>query len=530
MKRINALLIIACMAISATGCKNTDSSPAIQEEPANPVSQEVEEAPQQSSALRPEIYSSKEYIFEEGYVDGVYSDPYLTGHYDMYELSKETKEAYPDLATAIEDSMNARKKKYDDIHAEYLDSSKQLREGGEVNTFILDSDLFLRRADEKVISYVDQRTEYAAGAHGFTRYESYNFDVQSGKEILLADIVTDKEAFQSKLAQALTEKYGASNFNDLDSNLADLSLDYYTWAFDANGITFYLNEFAAYAAGIITANLPYDSSFFTQDYMLNSNEGYISEIPLYFPDSNHIDIVDTMDEGISISPNYDPENPDLFWIQSLNISKDGQSFTTDDLYVWKVDAYIIHLPDGTENLMLMTTGDSDFNCSYVYSLDGQIKLLSNDYFARGRVGAGDDYHEIVPADSAKVAFANRFDMLSTFDGTKYYSLESDGTFTPLDKYYKTSRSNEQDLVSKMELTVPVVDEAGDETGEEVTLPAGTHYSIIRTNGKDEVDCTIEDGRIIRFHLQDSLGEGYISDIEINGVNAEDIFETLWYAG
>ena len=104
------------------------------------------------------------------------------------------------------------------------------------------------------------------------------------------------------------------------------------------------------------------------------------------------------------------------------------------------------------------------------------------------------------------------------------------TFTPLEKYYKTSRSNEQDLVSKMELTVPVVDEAGDETGEEVTLPSGTHYSIIRTNGKDEVDCTIEDGRIIRFHLQDSLGEGYISDIEINGVNAEDIFETLWYAG
>ena len=531
MKKINVLLIIACMALTTVGCKNTDSSPVIQEEPANPVSQEVEEIPQQSSGLRPEIYSGKEYIFEEAYIDGVYSDPYLTGHYDMYELSPETKDAYPALDAAIAESMDARKKKYDETHSEYLDASKQLREGGETNTFVLESDLFLRRADEKVISYVDQCTEYAAGAHGFTRYEGYNFDVQSGKEISLEDIVTDKEAFQSKLAQALTEKYGADTFNDLDSNLADLNLDYYTWAFDANGITFYLNEFAGYAAGIITANLPYDSSFFTEDYTLNSSEGYISELPLYFPDNTHIDIVETMDEGISITPNFDPDNPDLFWIQSLDISKDGQSFTTDDLYVWDVDAYIVHLPDGTENLMLMATGDSDYNSSYVYSLDGKIQLLSKDYYDQGATGTIDDfYYEIIPSDPAKVAFANRFDLLSTFDGTRYYSMESDGTFTALDKYYKTSRPNEQDLVSKMELTVPVVDEAGEETGEEITLPSGTHYSIIRTNGDDEVDCTIEDGRIIRFHLEDALGEGYISDIEINGVNAEDIFETLWYAG
>ncbi|SHJ70534.1 DUF3298 and DUF4163 domain-containing protein [Pseudobutyrivibrio xylanivorans] len=530
MKRTKLFLSLLCVALVATGCKGSVESPAVEDNSTKEDSQTTEVATQENSNFRPEIYSGKEYIFEEAYEDGVYSDAYVTGHYDMYKLSPETREAYPALNTAIEDSMNARKKKYDETHAEYLDSSKQLRESGEVSTFVLESDLFLRRADEKVISFVDQDTEYAAGAHGVTRYESYNFDVQSGKEILLADIVTDKEAFQSKLAQALTEKYGEDTFNDLEGNLEDLSLDNYEWAFDYNGITFYSNEFASYSAGVITANLPYDSAFLTQDFAINSNEGYISQIPLYYPDTTHIDIVDSLDEGISISPNYDPNNLDLFWIQSLNISKDGQTFTTDDLYVWDVEAYIIHMPDGTESLMLMTTGDNDYSCSYVYSLDGQIKLLSNDNFSHGMVCEGDDYGQIVPIDPEKVAFVSRFDLLATFGGTRNYSFESNGTFTSVDKYYKTSRTHQQDLVSKMELTVPVVDEAGEETGEEVTLPSGTHYSIIRTNGEDEVDCRIEDGRIIRFHLENPSGEGYIYDIEINGINAEDIFETLWYAG
>ena len=520
-----------CVALVATGCKGSTESPAVEDNSTKEDSQTTEVATQENSNYRPEIYSGKEYIFEEAYEDGVYSDAYVTGHYDMYKLSPETREAYPALNTAIEDSMNARKKKYDETHAEYLDSSKQLRESGEVSTFVLESDLFLRRADEKVISFVDQETLYSAGAHGFTDYESYNFDVQSGKEISLEDVVSDKDAFLSDVSKKLVDKYGADTFNDLDKRLGETQLSDYHWAFDYSGITLYFaNDIAAYAAGVMTATIPYDSDCLNQDYALLSNEGIISKIPLYFPEDKHIDVVDSCDDGISITPNYDPNNPDLFYIESLTISKDGDSYTTDTLYVWDVEAYIIHNTDGSEHLMIMTTGDSDYCCSYVFSVDGKIQQVSNDYFDLGKTDMTDDYYEIIPSDPTNVAFSNRFDMLSTFRGTRYYSFESDGNFSPLEKYYKTKIYEQQDLISKVELTVPVVDEAGEETGEEVTLPAGTHYSIIRTNGDDEVDCTIEDGRIIRFHLEDSNGEGFIDDIEINGVNAYDLFEMLWYAG
>lgn len=532
MRKINALLAIACIALATTGCKNTVFNPVPEEEPVNPVGQETEEAPQNAVGGRPEIFCSKEYLFEEAYADGVYTDPYLTGHYDKYVLSPETKDAYPALTETFEASMSDRVMKYQELHDEYLDVSKQQRESGAVNTFILESDLFMRRADEKVISFMDQCSEYAAGAHGYTGYNSYNFDVQTGKELSLEDVLTNKEAFQKELFKILTDKYGASEFNyDLDNILSRMSLDEYKWAFDSNGITFYFaNDIAAYAAGVLTVSMPYDSTLFKQDYVPDSKVGYISEIPLYFPDSYHMDIVDGQEDNITITPNYDPENPDMYYIQSLTINKDGETFTTDDLYIWDVDAFIIHTPDGKENLMIMTTGDSDYNCSYVYSLDGKIQQVSNDYFDQGETGTTDDYYEIVPCDPANVAFASRFDMLCTFDGTRYYSFESDGTFTPSEKFYKAMISEHSDLISKVELTVPVVDEAGEETGDEVTLPAGETYSIIRTDGEDEVDCKIKDGRIIRFHLEDPTGEGYVSDIEINGMNAEDVFETLWYAG
>lgn len=529
MKRIKVFLSLLCIGLVATGCKGSTESSSV-ETPVNGDSQGVEEVTQQISDYRPEIYCSLEYLFDEAVIDGEYTPPYLSGHIENFSLSPETKDTYPVLSEAFESAMDARTDKYEDIHEEYLDASKQLRESGEEHTFILEADLFLRRSDAKVISFVDQRTEYVAGAHGFTSYDSFNFDVQTGKEISLEDVVADKDAFIDYISQKLVEKYGANTFNDLDKCLAEIDLSDYHWAFDYAGITIYFgNDLAAYAAGELNVNVPYDSEALHKEYALTSGEGIISQIPLYFPEDKHIDIVSEGD-GLTIDPGYDPEMEDYYYMQSLTITKNGDSFTLPDLFVWDAKAYIMHTPEGSDYLMIMTKADSDYTSDFVVSLDGKMEQLSNDYFGVGEAGTTDEFYTIVPSDPSRVALDNSFNMLCTFDGTRYYSLESDGKFNPLEKYYRAMLSEQQDLISKVEMTVPIVTEEGEETGEEVTLPAGTHYSIIRTDGDSDVDCTIPDGRIIRFHLEDPNGFGYIDDIEINGVNAYDLFEMLWYAG
>ena len=133
MRKINALLAIACIALATTGCKNIDLNPISQEEATKPDSQEVEEVSQQTSSIRPEIYTAKEYIYEPALEDGEYADSYLTGYYDNYVLSPETKEAYPSLAETFESTMKARNEEYAEMQDEYLDASKQLRESGEVH-------------------------------------------------------------------------------------------------------------------------------------------------------------------------------------------------------------------------------------------------------------------------------------------------------------------------------------------------------------------------------------------------------------
>ena len=127
---------------------------------------------------------------------------------------------------------------------------------------------------------------------------------------------------------------------------------------------------------------------------------------------------------------------------------------------------------------------------------------------------------------------SRFDMLWTFTGMKHYSLEKDGSFTSIEKYFNCNSYNFNPIVSKAEITVPLVDESGDETGENVTLPSGTEFNRLRTDGNNNLDCTIKDGRIIRFHLERATVEdsyGYMGYV-INGISEFELFEELMYAG
>lgn len=531
MKKLKALILLGSLTLAFTGCKglpkNIDDEKVVEQVDTQVEAPEEEE---EIDGLRPEIYSLKEYLFESCYDDGIYGEPYMTGWYNSYSLSKETAEEYPAFAKTFKEKMEAHDADIEAKHNQYLEESKAQRQNGEELTYILKSDFYLRRSDEKVVSILEQLSTYEGGAHGFTSYASYNFDVQNGEEIKLDSIVTDENAFRKDLAMKLTDQYGEESIGVIENSLSEMSLNDYQWSFGPNGLTFYFsNDIASYSSGVLSATLPYDSSFLTNNYTLKSNEGYIAGVPILIDDSNHIDPILVAD-GITFTPEYDPEGYDMGVIESIKISKDGKELSIPELYFFDMDAYLIQLSDGKQYLYFIVTAESDWHNSFLISLDGDMEIKAKNYYSIGSSNDAEAGTEVVPYDPADFALASRFDLLSTYSGTRPYEVTSDGKLNPLDDYYYTQISPNMDLVSKMELTVPVVDEDGKETGETAKLPSGTHYQIIRTNGEDIVDCTIEDGRIIRFNVEINTDDGYIDDIEIDGVNAYDIFETLWYAG
>ena len=75
-----------------------------------------------------------------------------------------------------------------------------------------------------------------------------------------------------------------------------------------------------------------------------------------------------------------------------------------------------------------------------------------------------------------------------------------------------------------------MDEAGEVTEKDVKLPAGTTFTLYRTDGKSGegetgiVDTKLADGRIVRLNVTTDYPH------LVNGTDENDTFETLYYAG
>lgn len=82
------------------------------------------------------------------------------------------------------------------------------------------------------------------------------------------------------------------------------------------------------------------------------------------------------------------------------------------------------------------------------------------------------------------------------------------------------------LTTIRELKASILDEDGIPYGKE-TLPAGTHFTILGTDGETYVRMELDDGRQCRLHVEPKAdGWGHTLD----GVDENECFEFIPYAG
>ena len=113
------------------------------------------------------------------------------------------------------------------------------------------------------ITYDD--TSYLGGAHGYTGRCGHTFDIRTGRELTLADLTDNYDAFLSAAVDQLKDiisygaEYAAYGLNDgYEDQLAGLFRDG-NWYFNDEGLVLMANpyELAGYAAGLIEFTLPY---------------------------------------------------------------------------------------------------------------------------------------------------------------------------------------------------------------------------------------------------------------------------------
>lgn len=387
--------------------------------------------------------------------------------------------------------------------------------------YILENDMFLRRADSQVLSAVENIYEYSGGAHGNEYFGSVNIDVTTGEDLVLEDLIVDMEKLPAILEKELMEKYPDVDF--WTDNLYSMLNEYvissdseympkFTWTLDYEGVTFYFSDYeiSSYVDGtqqVTVAYSEYPEIFNSNYFMADTAKDYVLELP----DSWRISDVDLYGDGktdyISVHRNYTGEGD---FSDSYDVTVNGNTFT-QETYCYDLDTYLVK-SEGDYYLYVQRTIENDYQTVCVFKItDVSVEFVSE---FQGGIG--------MFINSKEFEVSKRFDLLSTYEAVAICYLGEDGLPVEEKNTYRVTR--EVVLTSIADITVDLIDEQGNLLGSSYTFPAGTTYRFIATDGASTVDVEMNDGQRGRFYVEPGW------PTTVNGLNAEEIFEMLYYAG
>lgn len=463
-----------------------------------------------------------------------------TKSYDELYIMDEQADSFSGIKKALE-SYNARNNENNegdfDIdemvgmaqeqYDSYDEESKQYFSG-----YYDESRASIVRFDESVISIVDSTSSFLGGAHGYYANVGYTYDVQTGEELKLTDVVGDIDGLKEAALEVFSRDYSelASSETESTDLLAESfdDPDTINWSMGPTYLTLYYNPYdiASYAAGMQVLNIRYEY------YPDIFNKGYgESEGDWIFETSTMMEDIDGDDslDYINFNPRveYNEDNTYSYY-SGMDIEAGGQTFTHDyEFYAYKT--YIVKR-NGNFYLYLVTSEDNDYKILYIYKLstDG-IELLGQGEtsFAvpNKTYENGDDYFV-----DYKGVFCNpdffyvykTMSLISTTGGVMPSHISEDGLVEPLQDYFDIPA--DFNLTSKIDVEGKSVDESGN-VGDKTTIPANSNCKLYRSDNENYVDLKLDDGSIVRIEIDDS---DYPHTV--NGIDIEEAFEGIMFAG
>lgn len=118
--------------------------------------------------------------------------------------------------------------------------------------------------NERFISFTQQGYDYTGGAHGMPYWVPHTFDLETGNELMLSDIIADSE---EELKEVVTEYFTAMYqvepslyWDDAIDNVYEWTTMNSNYYLNKDGIVFYFGpyELASYAAGFQEVVVPYE--------------------------------------------------------------------------------------------------------------------------------------------------------------------------------------------------------------------------------------------------------------------------------
>jgi len=525
MKRLLVLLLMVVLLLSMAACDREFPLPG---KPAPEATNPTEKAPEVPQTVPPEpeaelldVQVGYQYLNEwnNDYIQLAYVD------WQCMRLADTSAARYPKLAAALNRwNMDQRDYAEDVLSALLPDAQDAAADMGmDFNGYMEAWKCFVQRADSHILS-VRQEYEGYAGMRPYYGTACLNLDPKTGEPLQIDDVLTDVRQLPRLLEDALREKYvelPADTFDGMAEYLESYSVGAYTWTLGYQGVTFYfgVSELAASAVGELTATLWFDKypDLFVSEYTQVPEGGYA--VALSKTGSNEADL--TPGDGHA-----DRIYVDALEYEWLKVGRNDQDIWNEEYYGYDFDAYLVTPDNRNFYLYIQTSGANDYQTLYVYDLTEEVPAYVAEFPGDGFVGDWDDSYEFgtyfmnVFNDPSEFVVGTRIDLLGTMTGERVCRVSpASGAPFPQTEYF-TLPEDRPPLISKVDLEVQILPEQKTET-----LPAGTRFRFLRTNGETYVDMLLDDGRECRV-LTDRQGWMVL----VNGIPEEDCFEGVMYAG
>ena len=449
-----------------------------------------------------------------------------SGYYDMIHLAGVCRSAHPKLEEALNqfnaDNYEQLSKTWESLKTDALELQNSGAE--ELPTLYANDELKVRRADNKVLSFTEYSEEYYGGAHGEGGYFGHNFDVNTGKEITISDVVADTTALTELVWKKLEEKYKDDLFEEAHETVKDSRK--YNFTIDPDGLCFYFSpyELAPYAAGMLQVKILFDEApeLFTGAF--GKMEGsYCME----FGREQSL-LADLDGDGRTDEISAACEEDEYGSYARLYVGLNEESYQDEEYYGYGFSPTLVHLDKDHNFLYLQSVFDNDYEAVIPFDLSGGKIRPLEEYIPGDLSGHLQSYTDnwygswrTVMNDPAEVEQICRMDVLSTTSAYRVGRITEKGTLESDEDYLILSQFV---LTANMNFAATLLDrDRQEKNGIEIT--AGETLQIMYTDGENYVDCKLSDGRMVRVRLSGEEWPKRIGRYEV-----QDVFDGMMFAG
>ncbi len=385
MKKVLLITLLTCLLGTFTACgkedpqvvstpesveehtseKETQESSAkeenkeeIMEEPSSESEAETKEEPpvKDEVAEVPGILSLKEtYATRYEWQDALWL---LYSEYSNVTMWEGT-EQYPEIDCALSETAGMQTRSMEDEADNILSfiTDMGMLDGdlADFETQVSTSNAQVRRADSVVLSYVtDSYADYGS-IEDFRGMWGSNYDVQTGKELLLSDVILDMDAVPAVVCKELNSHLWAGlDYPEdvVEEYFKNTPEDGIRWSLDYNGVTFYFgyDDFTerssvGKAATISFAEYP---ELFNKKYM-NVPEAYMVRLSLDYSFFTDLDSDGTLEE-VNCTGLFN--ETDRFYTQFGVYTDVNGYYQYEELFAYDYQPYYVKTADGNHYIYL----------------------------------------------------------------------------------------------------------------------------------------------------------------------------------